>query len=312
MGGAWKMDKATISGKIWKWYKGWVGMLLAILGGVYIAYASIGDFTGWTFFTYLQNNQARLISIFFLVAYLLVWNWTIRNQLRDALDLQPNIVVDGFDVNEVETTDYSISPKSEQIKYKPIIADETVEVSTTTDSRTNVIERLAGNLGLGATIQPGKVFERYYINFRNEKIEGKGIKDADDVHARVEFYDKHTGIFEKSHEKPRWYGYPSNPKPIIKISTSLKTEGLYLVAREKGHKELYIFNDDSYSPTQDSMNPIKNELELNEVEYYIQVLLGFDGVFHPFWIHLNNSGNRPFFELISRPEGLMTMKIDPR
>ena len=83
------------------------------------------------------------------------------------------------------------------------------------------------------------------------------------------------------------------------ISKSLKPEGLYLAIREKDKKTLYLFCDDSYNGN--SINPIKTNLKLKEKEYYICIMLGFDGDFHEYGVLMNNDGKSPTFEEVDLP-----------
>ena len=239
----------------------------------------------------IHNDQENTISEY-------------RANIDSLKNTAPDIVADGFDVNETQTTEYSVLPKTRIVKDKryPWLEEEVIEDPTsTTDTRVTIIKGFGNLPDYKLNFKDGKTIQRYFVKFRNKKIEGKGIKDADDVHAKVQFYSKKTGLLILSHEKPRWLDY--QPHERIKISTSLKTEGLYLVAREKGYKKLYVFNQDSYSPNLESIEPFQKNLELKEDEYYIHVMLGFDGSFHSYWFFLINpkKDKKPIFSVIEKP-----------
>lgn len=121
------------------------------------------------------------------------------------------------------------------------------------------------------------IVERYYLVLRNKQANGINLVDATQIHARILFYDNDCNFLESySHEFPFWLNslppYQRNPRdPQITLEASEKPQGLHLLIRKQGTRELYIFGDHSYDLSRGSLDPFQEELKLLEDKYYICV-----------------------------------------
>jgi hypothetical protein len=246
--------------KLWKWYTGKGGTLLAILASSYFVISFLGDITPWTPLDIFTDPIARFVSVGLLVAYLGVNWWEAHNRYIDVIQSHPNIIVTGFDKEIVHTVVRSITPSTVDDPYpwlRSIVIQDDI-TSTTTDSQITVLDRLS-LLNVPSQVSVGDIFERFYIIFRNMKLGQNNIENAENVHARLVFYDPKCNP-QKFHEKPRWRDKPTPDKTQqeIVISASGKPEQLCLFIRKKNQKRVYVFSDDSY--TQDAFDPQKKSL----------------------------------------------------
>lgn len=287
--------------KLWKWYVGRWGKLIAILAGVYFVISFLGDVTAWTPLELITNPIARFVAAGLLVAYFGLNWWEANNRYIDVFETRPNVIATGFDKEIVPTTLRSITANASQVEpyswLQHIRVDDDIN-QYTTDSYINVIENLSKS-NVSSRARKGDTFERFYIIFRNMKPNENDIENAENVHARLVFYDVECNP-QKFHEKPRWRNKPTPDKPQqeVVISASGKPEQLCLFIRKKGQKKAYIFSDDSY--TQDAFEPLKKELELQNESYFVHIILSGKNLNEKnFWVAIENiTSENPTFNIL--------------
>lgn len=151
--------------------------------------------------------------------------------------------------------------------------------------------------------------ERYFVMFRNIKSSGAPILDTTPAHAAINFYDMECNQLKHlSHEKPFWLGSsPPWERPLdygVTIKASGKQEGLCLVVRKQGNRELYVFSDESYNLSKRSLEPFQESLSIPLGRHYICIELSAANLdLDTFWILLINRGEdkEPGFEIVSSP-----------
>ena len=223
-----------------------------------------------------------LAVIFVLIGVL--WHFMdLQSALDEIHNIQPNVVAEHVCKGYMPTT---------------LIGFEWLELngmaSGTTGLTTDPITRII-NPDIRYRSQ-GTRFEVYYVEFRNKVLNGKGTRDAEDIHARLIFTNGKTIL----HEKSRWVGKPTpdlHQEEII-IKANGKAEGLYLVIRELGSRVFYIFSDDSY--TQNIFEPLKGNLKLVGDNYLIKIELQDKHGWHKdYSVQLTIENGEPIFEVMS-------------
>ena len=227
------------------------------------------------------KTYGALVAAFLVLATILIHFMEMQKKIDGYENTQPNVVAQKVEKEDVPTT----------IQYTFWTEPNGLSSGTSYPSTGFVAD-----LKESPTRSAGETFERYYLSFKNIAIEGKRIRDAEDIHAIIVFSNKDGKVF--SHEKPRWFGQskPSESNENINIKANGEPRGLCLVIRQKGAKGFYVFGGDSYYLNH--FDPFKSDLSLRGDVFDINIRLRDKlGWYKDYSLKMTTSNNEPEFEV---------------
>jgi hypothetical protein len=232
--------------------------------------------------------NADEFSLYLVVAGLLLQVVYFQIQLINTRNTKPHVVMD----DEVYIEDVSTTRRTYQWLESPQVYKH--EENLTTDAITNIRDPNV------LYRRSGDPFIRYSVRFRNTLENQLGLRNAENVHARITFRNKED-YKEFSHDSDRWVGYPTPDRAQIPIEIEVNgdPQDLYLIIQDSEKNDCYIFSDESY--TQDKFDPCKEGMKLSFGNYEVKIVLADNKGWHnTYSLTMIISSGNPVFEVMKR------------